>query len=208
MEFVLPAGKFSFLANNLALDFANTLDWRLGDRLADRLQCYADLVAWGRDAGLLDEGAARGLVEEAAGQPDAARRVLEEARRLREAILGIFDAVIAGLEPGRDDMAALNAALAKALPHLRVVRGEQGFAWAWEPAPGSLDSILWPLARASADLLVSDELDRVRVCSDDSCGWLFIDTTRNRSRQWCSMETCGNRAKARRHYHKERTDAG
>jgi predicted RNA-binding Zn ribbon-like protein len=51
-----------------------------------------------------------------------------------------------------------------------------------------------------ADLLTSGDLDRVGQCADDRCGWLFLDVSRNGSRRWCSMEACGNRAKARRHY--------
>jgi predicted RNA-binding Zn ribbon-like protein len=64
--------------------------------------------------------------------------------------------------------------------------------------------MLWPVVRDAADLLTSKELNRVGRCADERCGWLFVDTSRNRSRRWCSMESCGNRAKARRHYRKSR----
>ena len=73
----------------------------------------------------------------------------------------------------------------------------------------NLERVVWPVARSAADLLTSDLLSRVRRCEDDrGCGYLFIDTSRNRSRRWCSMESCGNRAKARRHYarQKDHTD--
>ena len=64
--------------------------------------------------------------------------------------------------------------------------------------------MLWPVAHSAAELLISDDLDRVKQCADDrGCGWLFVDTSRNRSRRWCSMESCGNRAKVQRHRHKE-----
>jgi len=57
------------------------------------------------------------------------------------------------------------------------------------------------VARSAAELLTSDNVDRVRECEDDrGCGYLFIDQSKNRSRRWCSMESCGNRAKARRYY--------
>ena len=66
------------------------------------------------------------------------------------------------------------------------------------------DRILWPVARSAGELLISDKLDRVRQCADDrGCGYLFVDTSRNRSRRWCSMESCGNRAKAHRHYQRQ-----
>jgi predicted RNA-binding Zn ribbon-like protein len=50
---------------------------------------------------------------------------------------------------------------------------------------------------------VSHKLDRVRSCQGDTCGWLFLDMSKNRSRRWCSMSDCGNTAKARRYYHRK-----
>jgi predicted RNA-binding Zn ribbon-like protein len=63
--------------------------------------------------------------------------------------------------------------------------------------------MLWRIVRSTTGLLTSEDLQRVGVCADDrGCGWLFYDTSRNRTRQWCSMRGCGNRAKAKRHYDK------
>src|SRR3989442_8269959 len=65
--------------------------------------------------------------------------------------------------------------------------------------------LIWPIARSAADLLTSDEQRQlVRECGAPDCLWLFLDTTKNRSRQWCSMQSCGNREKARRHYQRLR----
>ena len=58
--------------------------------------------------------------------------------------------------------------------------------------------MLWPIIRSSADLLVSDELELVKICDNDECRWLFLDTSRNHRRRWCDMKVCGNRAKVRR----------
>jgi len=63
-----------------------------------------------------------------------------------------------------------------------------------------LSSVLWPVARAAADLLLSDEISHLRMCGADDCAWLFLDKTKNQRRRWCDMKTCGNRVKARRHY--------
>jgi predicted RNA-binding Zn ribbon-like protein len=67
-----------------------------------------------------------------------------------------------------------------------------------------LDRPLWTLARAAGDLLTGPELARVRRCGSATCASMFLDTSRNGSRRWCDMETCGNRAKARRHYSRAR----
>ena len=65
--------------------------------------------------------------------------------------------------------------------------------------------MLGPVARSAAELLTSDRLDRLRQCeSEKGCGWLFVDGSRNRSRRWCDMSDCGNRAKARRFHRRHR----
>lgn len=63
--------------------------------------------------------------------------------------------------------------------------------------------MLWPVARSAAELLTSPDAQRVRECALRSCSWLFVDRSRNRRRRWCDMKTCGNRAKARRHYRRK-----
>ncbi len=55
------------------------------------------------------------------------------------------------------------------------------------------------LAAAAAKVAIEERIDRVKICPADDCRWAFYDASRNRSRQWCSMEVCGNRAKARAH---------
>src|SRR5437762_819551 len=55
---------------------------------------------------------------------------------------------------------------------------------------------------AAAELLTWPALARVHICAGADCGWLFLDQSRNASRRWCAMDGCGNRTKARRHYHR------
>ncbi|HSH12932.1 MAG TPA: CGNR zinc finger domain-containing protein, partial [Desulfurivibrionaceae bacterium] len=95
---------------------------------------------------------------------------------------------------------------AATLAQARLVPGEDHFEWGWSDA-GGLRRLLWPIVRSAAELLTSEKLERVGQCAGDSCGWLFLDTSRNRSRRWCEMEHCGNRAKARRHYRRQKRTA-
>jgi predicted RNA-binding Zn ribbon-like protein len=64
--------------------------------------------------------------------------------------------------------------------------------------------LLWRIARSAAELLTDDQLARVKLCAMPDCGWLFLDDSRAGNRRWCSMETCGNRHKARRHYRRHK----
>jgi predicted RNA-binding Zn ribbon-like protein len=130
---------------------------------------------------------------------------------LREAIYEIFTALLTGAEPAADDLAILNAELAHALAHMALAYTPDGFAWQWRGATravDAMDGILWRVARSAADLLLSPTALAMRQCASESCGWLFIDTTRNRSRRWCDMRGCGNRAKVRRHRARQRIQDG
>ncbi|MFQ5811708.1 MAG: CGNR zinc finger domain-containing protein [Anaerolineae bacterium] len=189
----------------LSLDFANTAEWHASDHPDEGLNSYPDLVSWAQHVGILTDREAGRLLQKAGRHPADASAVLDRAISLREAIYRIFSAAAVGRLPEAADLAVLNAALSEALTHLRIVRMEEDFAWDWTGDEDALDQMLWPVVRSAADLLTSEELHRVGQCADDrGCGWLFLDTSRNHSRQWCAMKDCGNRAKARRHYERER----
>lgn len=67
------------------------------------------------------------------------------------------------------------------------------------------DTAVGLIAAAAAKVAIEKRLDRVKICPADDCRWAFYDTSRNHSRQWCSMEVCGNRAKARAHRERSAT---
>jgi predicted RNA-binding Zn ribbon-like protein len=86
----------------------------------------------------------------------------------------------------------------------RLIPIKNGFTWDTNGKKDELDWMLKPVVRSAAELLTSDELTRVKECADDKgCGWLFLDKSRNRSRRWCDMKDCGNRAKAKRFYERK-----
>jgi predicted RNA-binding Zn ribbon-like protein len=199
-----PAPTFDLSGGRACLDFANTLSKRLASRPRERLVGYGDLVAWSRQAGVVTEREAGALLREAQRRPAEAAAVLERAIHLREAIYRIFSAAAGERPAGGGDLATLNAALADALPLLGLVPAGDRFAWEWTTNGQRLDRMLWPVARSAADLLTAGELARVRECEAETCAWLFMDRSRNRSRRWCDMKACGNRAKARRHYERKK----
>ena len=191
----------------LCLDFANTAGWHLSDHPAERLTNYAQLIAWARSIGLLPDRTAQQLLRAAEQHPAEAARVLDRAVALREAIYHIFVAVAGGHSPSADDQATLNAELSRVMARSHLVWNKANFDWSRQGDDGDLDQILWRILRSTTDLLTGEDIKRVGVCADDrGCGWLFYDTSRNRTRQWCSMRDCGNRAKARRHYEKVKSE--
>jgi predicted RNA-binding Zn ribbon-like protein len=200
------AFHFDLTGGHPALDFANTVDDRPADHPEEHLIGYADLVAWGRQAGVLTDEQAGQLLGEAARHPARAAAVLRRAIELREAIYRILLAAANEARPASEDLDILNDALADAMARARIAPSDDGFAWGWADE-GALDQMLWPVARAAADLLTSDQLARVRLCSAHDCNWLFMDASRNGSRRWCNMQSCGNRAKARRFQQRQRVKA-
>jgi predicted RNA-binding Zn ribbon-like protein len=192
-------------AGRLCLEFVNTLLWHASEHPEETLHSYADLVTWAQGVKLLSNHEAQKLLRDAAGQPAEAGRVLKRAAVLREAIYRIFIALIHGKSPAKADLDELNSTLIKMTSGARIIGTEKGFAWNWRVDEDALDSLIWPIALSAAELLVSEERKRVGQCADDrGCGWLFLDSSKNRTRRWCDINDCGNRAKQRRHYERTR----
>jgi predicted RNA-binding Zn ribbon-like protein len=198
---------FDLDAGELCLDFANTLDGRLDPEPHDELGSYDALLLFARLAGAIDDAEAARLTSIAARQPDAAAAAWDRATRLRETVFNVFDAIARGGSPSDTDLAGLNAALAEALPHGRIApQADARFVWVWEESD-DLDRPLWSIAHSAGELLLRGNLARLRECAANDCAWLFIDTTRNRSRRWCSMSSCGNRAKVQQFRERQRGGA-
>jgi predicted RNA-binding Zn ribbon-like protein len=204
MDFKIKGPDFEFSAGELCLDFANTADWHASSNPQEYLNSYSDLLVWGQMAGLLSDSEAKQLWQCSQDLPSEAQAALARAIELREAIYRIFVRLADQETPSQSDLDILNFTLQRALPHLRVELSNEGFSFAWESGGQDLERVLWPVAWSAANLLTSEDLYRVGQCADDrGCGYLFYDTSRNRSRRWCSMESCGNRAKAMRHYQRK-----
>lgn len=207
---------FDLSGGAICLDFVNTLGNRAGpEPLEEHLASYRNLVEFARQAGTLADPAARLLQAAGDKRPGEARAVLERAIALREALYRIFAPLARGERPEEGDLAGLNAELGRALVHARVSKGAGGYALAWEDpvacagagTESPLDAPLWPIAHSAMDLLLEADLSRVGECDNDTCGFLFLDTTKNRSRRWCDTRVCGNRVRVRRH-RRRLADAG
>ncbi len=198
------AGNLSLLGGWPCLDFVNTLDWRGTDHPVEFLGTFHDLVVWSRHAGTLSDQEARRLSQKATTDASRAAAVLHDAIELREAIYRIFASLAESLPVGEEDLMIFNRYLGATMRSSRIIQQKENFIWNTNGDPQKLDWILNPLVRSAADLLISVERKRVKKCGDPACGWLFLDISRNRSRRWCDMRDCGNRAKAGRFYKKKK----
>lgn len=165
------------------LDFVNTANWSAtGALIEDKFETDADVAAWCRDTGL---GGAGGS--------------LEAVRQFRGALRGVLVARMQDQDPDAADVARLNGALA-ALPAQVIPPNRPGLDPALTLEQAVSISAAALLGRAS-------EIERVKICPGNDCAWMFLDESKNRRRTWCSMETCGNRAKAKRHYRRRSKSA-
>jgi len=195
---------WDFDSGKLVLDFANTAEFHASDQPDEMLETYSDLVSWSMEAGLVTEIVARDLLVNADKEPQAAAEALSHALEMRETIYRMLSAYAHGEKPDNTDLSRFNHALTEALMKTQISPTDEGFNWSWQIDENSFDRMLWPIVREAANLLTSDDINRVGECADDcGCGYLFFDTSRNHSRRWCSMEGCGNRAKAQRHYQRK-----
>ena len=192
------------VGGTVCLDFANTVNHRRGEEYEEVLRDYEDLVVWSGHTGILTERQTEALLRGASRKPAEAKRAYTRAIELREGLYRTFSAWSRGRPVDPTDLDRLNAVLSKALSHLRLESQNGGFAWAWQGVDGELNLPAWVVARSAAELLSSERLPFVHECAGDNCGWLFLDVSRNHSRRWCDMADCGNRAKARRHYARNR----
>jgi len=189
----------------LCLDFVNTVDWRNSDHPQEWFTKYSDLVSWSRHTGILTYNEARDLLRKAELHPTDGKAVLERAIILRETLYRIFSAIADHHLSSTSDITALNMELSKAMTQMQLMPTADSYSWTYAFKDNALDRMLWSVVRSAADLLISKKLNRISKCSGEDCGWLFLDMSRNRSRRWCDMKDCGNRAKARRHYQRERS---
>lgn len=199
------AGNIELLSGHLSLDFANTVSTRLESFRTEYLTGYSQLVDWSRHAGILSTDQARRLKRLAAHRSSKADTVLHRAIEIREVLFSIFSALAQRKKPRHEDLDDLNVALRDAMRYLEVQRVKDRFQWGWTTEPEALDSMLWPIVHAGAELLTVPERNKVRQCANDPvCQWLFLDKSKNQSRRWCSMDLCGSRDKVKRYYHRKK----
>ena len=198
------AATLDLVADALCLNFTNTSSGRGTPMRQEHLRQWEHLLAWAEHAGVIDAPYRRALERSAEHAGD---ETLSRALELREAIYALFRAVIASQGAPASSLQPLNRTLSEAMAAAGIRPAAEGFTWGWpddEPQPMR---ILWAIARSAAELLTGPDLDRVKFCPGEGCGWLFLDKTRNGKRRWCEMEVCGSRAKMRRYHPRRRAAA-
>jgi predicted RNA-binding Zn ribbon-like protein len=190
------ATPFKLHAGHPALELVNTLDLRFSTTPEELLPAYRDLLRFAAQLRLITAEQARKL-ERAVDQKDA-RRTLASTVELREALSAVLYGWIDGAKPPAGQVKILEQHFQEAALHRTLRADKSGLVWSWAGAEQQAEIPLWKLAQAASDLLVSSDAELVKDCGDPTCRWLFLDLSKNHTRRWCDMKTCGNRMKARR----------
>lgn len=196
------------LGERLCLDFANTVEGRLREQPRDFLDGYVSLIEWGYHAGALPEAEYLRLLVSAQERPKQAQTVYRQALKLREAIYRVFLDSSHHAVPAITDLQKLRDVYLGALKQAELALGGEAYTWTWKNT-NQPEGIIWSVSQSAIELLTSPDVTRVKQCPGcGDCGWLFVDTSKNSSRKWCSMEGCGSRVKMRRQYQRHHKQAG
>ena len=194
----LPADKpFQLYAGHPALDLVNTLDLRFTSEPVEKLPAYSHLLRFVTQLGLLSAEQARRLGRSV--RQKEASGVLTSVVELREALSAVLYALLAGNKSAPAQFEILEKHFHAASVERTLYQGKARLEWRWPSTQHRAQLPLWMLAQSAADLLISHDCELIKDCGDPTCRWLFLDVSKNHTRRWCDMKTCGNRMKARRH---------
>jgi predicted RNA-binding Zn ribbon-like protein len=172
-----------------SLDFTNTLEFSRAASV-EHLPGAASAADWLAERGLAHPEEVRTALDDPAG--------LQRLRSVRLAMREIAEAAVEGRAAGRQAIRELNRAL-RARSVLELVPAADGITLGHRHVGNPLDDALATLIEPVIREIASGRRDRLRICANDSCRWVFFDDSRTGRRRWCDMSTCGNRAKAARH---------
>jgi len=198
LELPLASGApwWYWLGGRPALDLVNTKRERW-NRGVETLVTPDDLAGW---------LVAAGVVEQAPGR--VRHSVLVEARELREAIDALATACVEGAAARAGALALVDRWIARAGTRPALRHGPDGQPELAERGPAdSPRRALGEIALDAARMLgTPEQRARVRICGAEDCSARFYDRSPAGRRRWCSMDTCGNVAKARRHRARQRAE--
>jgi predicted RNA-binding Zn ribbon-like protein len=189
------------VGGSLCLDFVNTTGARSSAAPRERLTCYGDLLTWGQRAGIVEVNTARRLRRAATTRERDAANALRQAHNVREDMYDLLSASVDGRRPTTGAVARVSAQWRAARRNQELVLDRGGFKVRTVKKDMDLADLISPIVAAAVDLLTSDRLAQMKRCAE--CDWLFLDTSKNKTRRWCKS-TCGNRARSRERYDRQR----
>jgi predicted RNA-binding Zn ribbon-like protein len=202
----LKKPAFKFIGGAPALDFVNTTSWASDGSInaaKERFNDFSDLIRWAEKRRLLKSSEARAMRRLAKDDPRRAEQELVAAKHLRQTLRDLFHVIAAGEHPDTSLLNAFNRAVCTGMSSVDLAPTSDGpFAWRFGDCRDDLGTIYGLVAWDAAQIVTSERVRDVRRCG--ACTWVFLDESRRHNRRWCSMDPCGSREKAKRHYRKKK----
>jgi predicted RNA-binding Zn ribbon-like protein len=179
------------------LDFINTLESDAG-RVTDELGSAEVALEWLTGHDLMHREAKDHLLRHFSDAPRESTRILAKMKRVRAAMREIVDAAVEGRAASTGDLKELNRAMRTHYVY-ELLPSADGVSLDHRHQGDPVDGALARLAESIARELIQGHPERLRICENQQCRYVFADTSRTGRRKWCDMSTCGNRAKVARH---------
>ncbi|MEO9274685.1 CGNR zinc finger domain-containing protein [Marinomonas sp. 5E14-1] len=179
--------SFIYLGNSLAMDFINT-QFASHEEIVERLTCFGDIHQWAAQTG----------IELDACQCDSE---IEAVWELRGAIKTLMGNKVNQQTFSQEAVKVVNSYLCHAPNQQQLLVVNDGMTLQPLCKKLTLNQLLGKISHEAAELLTSSKSEQIKACSNERCILMFLDTSRSKKRRWCSMERCGNRAKAANFYH-------
>lgn len=185
----------------LCLDFINTI----GNRFEEPNICYLptndEVLKWAKRIKLFSSKELNEIKIYNSEYPDIAEKDHKKIINIRETLYQIFSAIANDLPPSGIVLKKFNKYLSEAFNNLRLAINKNRIVTEdWQKENTGMHQFQLLIIRSAYELLKSDLLVTLKQC--DKCGWLFLDRSKNRSRKWCSMDTCGSSEKSKKYYNK------
>ena len=192
---------FLFVGNHPCLDFINTQMIVQGNP-TDLLGGCENLAAWLVQAHMMDQTHAVAIMTQWSHKDQ--EQLFEQGVMFRRTLRDMVARIVAGKSIPDSVVASINHILSRYPGYSQLVHTKGRFERQFQSQATQKDGMLVSLAEAASDLLCSGTLSLVRKCGSPACILYFYDTTKNHTRNWCSMQLCGNRMKVATHYQRKR----
>lgn len=189
----------------LGFHFINTVNaWR-GPHIYEYLYSYGELMLWCEKVKILTPAHRKLLLQYADQHIEEAETVLHKLKKVRETLYQLFSAVAAMEDIPDTVLERFNRVLHPALSHIIFFPTPAGIQQGWKEDHKDLMYPVYPVMKSAYDILTQEDRTRIKEC--ETCGWIFLDQTKNNKKRWCSPLTCGTMDKSKRYYHRKKDNA-
>ncbi|OFY73350.1 MAG: hypothetical protein A2V46_03290 [Bacteroidetes bacterium RBG_19FT_COMBO_42_7] len=188
----------------LCLDFVNSVRNRFENPFCEFIITPDDWLLWSRRTQICDLSTEQQIDKHISENRGKAIRELKIIIRVREALYRIFRKTAQKEQPLIKDIRFLNKKLSFSFRFLNIeINDSLETISTWNYKEPDLIYLLLPVLKSAYELLTSGLKVHIKECP--GCGWLYLDKSRNSSRRWCNMKTCGNTEKTKKYYYKHKT---